>query len=153
MAHNGAEALNLIHEKIIQLIICDWVMPNMDGIELCEQLRSSNIGHYIYLILLTGKKNKDDVVVSLKAGADDFMTKPINRHELKARLYSAERIISMENELEFKNRTLRLQHEYMKQSYDHFLKQGTIERKRKIIRVRRNNRIVTVFREALKKLK
>jgi sigma-B regulation protein RsbU (phosphoserine phosphatase) len=132
VADNGAEALQLINEKNIQLVICDWVMPNMDGIELCEQLRSSNIGHYIYLILLTGKKNKDDVVVSLKAGADDFMTKPINRHELKARLSTAERIISMENELEFKNKTLQLQHEYMKQSYDHLLNKAQLNEREKL---------------------
>jgi len=132
VANNGTEALELIKEKSIQLVICDWVMPNMDGIDLCEQLRSSNLGYYIYLILLTGKKNKDDVVVSLKAGADDFMTKPINRHELKARLKSAERIISMENELEIKNKTLQLQHEYMKQSYDHFLNEAQLNEREKL---------------------
>jgi DNA-binding response OmpR family regulator len=132
VANNGIVALQMIREKNIQIVICDWVMPSMDGIELCEQLRSLNVGHYIYLILLTGKKEEEDVVVSLKAGADDFMTKPLNRHELKARLQSAERVITMENNLDLKNKTLHLQHEYMKQSYDQFLNKSQLDEREKL---------------------
>ena len=118
VACNGLTALQLIHQKAIQLVISDWMMPEMDGLELCRKLRSSDFGHYVYLIVLTAKTKSDDMVTGLSAGADDFISKPIDTEILKARIKSAIRVIEMENKLAEKNRFLRNQNKDIKTAYD-----------------------------------
>jgi len=88
-------------------------MPRMDGVELCRKLRAAELSHYIYVILITGNNKTDDLVIAMEAGADDFLTKPVQARELKVRIEAGRRILSMENalternlELECANQTL-----------------------------------------------
>lgn len=117
VAKNGKEALELISEFNIQLVISDWMMPEMDGIQLCQKLRTTDLGHYIYMIVLTSKSEHIDVVRGLSSGADDFIAKPVNIEILQARIYSAMRIIEMENKLKRMNDILLRQNVDIKQAY------------------------------------
>ena len=100
-AVDGAQAWNLYQaHSDIQLIISDWMMPNVDGIDLCKFVRGFNSnGCYTYFILLTAKSQVDDLVAGINAGADDFIAKPFNQFELQARLFAGQRIVRLENEL------------------------------------------------------
>ena len=109
--------LKIIREQSIQLVISDWIMPEMDGIQLCKELRSIDLGYYVYLIVLTGKSQSNDLVAGLSAGADDFVSKPINKQILKARINSAIRIIEMENKLAQLNSFLKAQNKDIKTAY------------------------------------
>jgi len=95
-ASNGQQALDMLHEGDTKLVISDWVMPVVDGIELVRQIRSSYTGSYIYTILLTSRSEAQDTIQGLSAGADDFLTKPFDAVELKLRVRTAERILSVE---------------------------------------------------------
>jgi diguanylate cyclase (GGDEF)-like protein len=107
-AENGKEAWDILQREDLQLIIADWVMPAMDGITLCREIRTTGIHGYVYFILLTGKDKKEDIVRGLEAGADDYLAKPFERDELKVRVRAGERIVRLENELSEKNERLRL---------------------------------------------
>ncbi len=106
-AENGRQAWEILQREDLQLIIADWIMPVMDGITLCREIRSSGIHGYVYFILLTGKDKKEDIVRGLDAGADDYLAKPFERDELKVRVRAGERIIKLEKELSEKNERLR----------------------------------------------
>lgn len=102
-AEDGQQALVILQEHPeIRIVISDWMMPNMDGIELCESIRQSDLGRYIYFILLTGKTEHEAVVEGIERGADDFLHKPVNFDELDARLKAGIRIIELEQALEHK---------------------------------------------------
>ncbi len=90
----------------ISLIITDWEMPNMTGIELCKKIRNSELGRYVYIILLTAKNEKQELVEGMEAGADDFISKPFNNQELNVRIRAGERIIRLQADLEEKNHKL-----------------------------------------------
>ena len=94
-AEDGEEAFNLIVEQGIRLVVTDWVMPKMDGLELCRKIRSSNLGGYTYIIVLTSQNKTSDTITALEAGADDYMAKPCERIELLHRLRAGQRLISM----------------------------------------------------------
>jgi len=97
---NGAEAVQaLVKDGSIQLVIADWMMPEMDGLELCREIRKRGSQPYIYFILLTAKDQHDDVVEGLDAGADDYVIKPVHHSELNARIRAAKRIIDLQNRL------------------------------------------------------
>lgn len=99
-ARNGSEAWNTILKDDIRLAILDWMMPGFDGITLCRKIRNElakNKSKYIYIILLTGKNQQDDIIEGLSAGADDYMVKPANLLELKVRLMNGSRIIALED--------------------------------------------------------
>src|SRR5258708_6814217 len=83
---NGADALQAAEEGQFRLVISDWMMPEMDGLDLCRRLRSQADSSYTYLILLTAKDMKEDRVNAMHAGVDDFLVKPMDREELEARL-------------------------------------------------------------------
>jgi two-component system cell cycle response regulator len=106
-AENGRQAWEILQSEDLKLIIADWIMPVMDGITLCQKIRSSGIHGYVYFILLTGRHKKEDIVRGLEAGADDYVAKPFERDELKVRVRAGERIIRLEKELREKNETLR----------------------------------------------
>lgn len=108
VAQNGLEAMNLLLNNHISIVITDWVMPEMDGSELCRAIRQHDFGGYIYLILLTAKDSKTDIIEGLKAGADDYLTKPVDDAELIARLTTAERIINLEQTLKKRNQEIAL---------------------------------------------
>jgi serine phosphatase RsbU (regulator of sigma subunit)/anti-sigma regulatory factor (Ser/Thr protein kinase) len=103
---NGLTASEMIVGDGFQVLIADWVMPGMDGLSLCRFIRSHETDSYVYVMLLTGRSLADDRVSGLKAGADDFLTKPFDRAEILARLGVAERILKMEKELRDANRTI-----------------------------------------------
>ncbi|MTI14309.1 PP2C family protein-serine/threonine phosphatase [Sansalvadorimonas verongulae] len=106
-AEDGVQALEVLTEHPdISLVVSDWMMPNMDGISLCEAIRDGRFDRYIYFILLTGKTDRDATVKGLSVGADDFLRKPVDYQELEARLKSGARVISLEQRLEQKNEQL-----------------------------------------------
>ncbi len=82
-----------------RLAILDWVMPGKDGPEICRLVRASGQSSYTYLILLTAKESRGDVVIGLEAGADDYLIKPCNPDELKARIRAGERILELQDKL------------------------------------------------------
>lgn len=102
-AVDGAEAWALLQREPISMVICDWVMPRLDGLGLCRKLRAGPFSHYIYLILLTAKEQGNDLVSAFNAGVDDFATKPFNPKELKVRIAAGERVLRLEHRLNAKN--------------------------------------------------
>lgn len=95
-AENGMEAWELFNREKFRLVISDLLMPEIDGLELCRRIRSSKTPKYTYVILLTALIGKKDYLDGMEAGADDFMTKPFDPDELKARLRVAQRIIAIQ---------------------------------------------------------
>jgi signal transduction histidine kinase len=106
-AQDGAQAWKLFQEADFPLVISDWMMPEMDGLALIRQIRAHGRSGYVYLLLLTARSEKEDIVEGMEAGADDFLTKPFDRDELRVRLRAGERIIELEQTLEEQNRALR----------------------------------------------
>jgi two-component system chemotaxis response regulator CheY len=102
----GAAAWDLIECQDWRLIITDWLMPDVDGLELCRRIRQRRGRPYIYVIMLTCRTDAVDRLEGLKAGADDFLTKPVNEEELALRLAIAERILGVQTQLEEKNARL-----------------------------------------------
>jgi putative two-component system response regulator len=96
VARNGQEALTALCEGEHYLVISDWEMPQMNGLDLCREIRGRDFGGYVYIILLTGRDGSESLVQGLAAGADDFITKPFNADQLIARIRVAERILSLD---------------------------------------------------------
>jgi len=103
-AGSGADALDICKTQQIDVVLSDWMMPGMNGLELCKAFREIENGRYGYFILLTSKSEKGEVAHGLDVGADDFLTKPVAAMELRARIRAGERILKMERELTEKNR-------------------------------------------------
>lgn len=103
-AASGEEALDVCRSEAIDLVVSDWMMPGMSGLEFCQEFRQLEREHYGYFILLTSKSDKTEVAQGLDIGADDFLTKPVAGDELLARIRAGERILRMERELTEKNR-------------------------------------------------
>lgn len=95
VAQDGGEAWNILQSESIELVIADWMMPVIDGIELCQKVRSAKHKGFVYFILLTAKDTKEDTVKGLEAGADDYMRKPFEWEELRARIRAGERIVDL----------------------------------------------------------
>lgn len=104
---NGREALEAFQTGDYRIVISDWMMPEMDGIELCQRLRKSADG-YVYVILLSAKSQREDSLGAYEAGVDDFLTKPLDRDELLARLKVAHRVLSAEDSLRRKQEELQV---------------------------------------------
>ena len=117
-AQNGQEAWDLFREKEFSIVITDWMMPEIDGVELVRRIRSSQPSGYVYTILITAKQQKKDLLEAMGAGADDFITKPFDKDELHVRLRAGERIIELEQNLEGRNRDLNLANERMKRDLE-----------------------------------
>lgn len=97
---DGNEAWDHIQqESCPSLLVLDWMMPGPDGPELCRRVRAMNREPYTYILLLTSRNDKEDVVLGIEAGADDFLTKPFYPHELKVRLRAGARIVELNNKL------------------------------------------------------
>ncbi len=105
-ASNGQEALNLFRAEHCSVVVSDWMMPGMDGLELCGRIRALAPERYTYLVLLTAKTQREDRLMALAAGVDDFLTKPIDMPELTARIRVAERITSWQWQLQETNASL-----------------------------------------------
>jgi len=105
-AESGQAALDLCETETFDLIISDWMMPGMSGLEFCRIFRKRARKRYVYFILLTSKSEKNEVATGLESGADDFITKPVSAEELRARIAAAARIMKNERELSEKNRMI-----------------------------------------------
>lgn len=105
-AASGEEALLACETQEFDIILSDWMMDGISGLDLCAAFRELEHEGYAYFILLTSKSEKTEVANGLEAGADDFLTKPVSSDELRARLRAGERIVGMHQELVAKNRLL-----------------------------------------------
>ncbi|MDR3690636.1 MAG: SpoIIE family protein phosphatase [Fimbriimonas sp.] len=105
-ASNGAEAWSLLQKEPFRVVILDWMMPEMDGMEVCRSIRAMQANSYTYIILLTGRTDRKDRLEALEGGADDFLTKPLDHGELVARLNVANRILESEEAVRRTNREL-----------------------------------------------
>ncbi|HUQ71966.1 MAG TPA: HD domain-containing phosphohydrolase [Planctomycetaceae bacterium] len=97
VAANGREAFQAIRTGKYRLLISDWEMPEMSGLELCRRIRQRRWSGYVYVILLTSHSGVDNIVAGLDAGADDFLSKPFEPHELRVRLSTGRRILGLES--------------------------------------------------------
>ncbi len=101
LASNGKKAWDALQdENPPSLVLLDWMMPKMSGTDICRKLRGTNRKTYTYVIMVTAKSSKEDVIAGLEAGADDFIPKPVNLQELRARLRAAERVLRLQGELQ-----------------------------------------------------
>jgi two-component system cell cycle response regulator len=99
-AVNGKQALELLsREDPPRLAILDWMMPELDGVEVCRRVREQNREPYIYILLLTAKDTADELIEGMEAGADEYLRKPVNTQELRVRLRAGRRIIDLQEEL------------------------------------------------------
>jgi diguanylate cyclase (GGDEF)-like protein len=99
LAADGAEAWSLMQDHAFDVVITDWMMPEMNGIELIRRIRERRSDQYVFVILLTALTGKEDFIAGMEAGADDYLLKPLDREALKARLIAAARIVSLHREL------------------------------------------------------
>jgi CheY-like chemotaxis protein len=99
-AGNGIDALRALQKADApKLALLDWEMPGVDGVEVCRRIRAEPTSLPPYLILLTGRDNKSDVIAGLENGANDYVTKPFNRAELKARIQVGQRVLELQQNL------------------------------------------------------
>jgi two-component system, cell cycle response regulator len=100
VAENGLDAIEKLRKQDgPRLALLDWMMPELDGTEVCQEVRRNRDRSYIYTVLLTARDSKADLLKAFEAGADDYLTKPCNLEELKARLRTGVRILQLEDEL------------------------------------------------------
>ncbi len=107
LAEDGLEAWEYIQDHRVDCVISDWLMPNMNGVELCQKIRNLDSRAYVYTILLTSKTENSDLVTAFEAGADDFVSKPMDFDVLKARIRAGERIVHLEQDLAARNTKLK----------------------------------------------
>lgn len=105
---NGQKALELFNDRFFPIVLTDWMMPEMDGLELCRAIRKNTYPGYVFIILLTAKDSKDDIIRGLGAGADDYLTKPFSHAELIARLNTGKRVLELERSLKDANEEIRI---------------------------------------------
>ncbi len=97
IAHNGQQAWEILNKNNApRMAILDWMMPEMDGLEVCRLVRERWDNEYIYIIMLTAKDTKHDIIKALDAGADDYINKPYYQGELQSRIKAGRRIIELE---------------------------------------------------------
>lgn len=100
VARNGRQAWDALHKPdAASIVISDWMMPDMDGLELCANIRKMDMAGYVYFIILTTKSGKEDLLRGLEAGADDYLTKPFDHDELRYRINIGRRIIELEQRI------------------------------------------------------
>ena len=105
---NGREAFSTLKKQFFPIVITDWLMPEMDGLELCLAIRNHDFPGYIFIILVTARDTSDDIIAGLDAGADDYITKPFKRTELIARLKAGRRILELERSLKTANEKIKV---------------------------------------------
>lgn len=100
MARDGLEAWKILESgESPRLAVLDWMMPGLDGVEICRRLRSLRREPYVYILLLTARTESQDLVEGMDAGADDYLTKPFNAHELRVRIRAGRRILDLQDAL------------------------------------------------------
>ena len=109
-AASGDEAWNILQQpNAPEIAIMDWMMPGMSGVEVCRRVRDRSSQPYIYIILLTSKNLREDVIAGMDAGADDYLFKPLDEQELRVRLRAGVRVIDLQSELVATREALRIQ--------------------------------------------
>jgi len=110
LTKNGDEALSVLcREEPARLAILDWMMPGIDGVQICSRIRAQSTRPYVYILLLTSRNQKRDLIEAFDAGVDDYLPKTVDPVELKARLRAGIRILELEDRLVAANETLRIQ--------------------------------------------
>jgi diguanylate cyclase (GGDEF)-like protein len=100
MAENGEEALRILEsEGAPRMAILDWMMPGMEGVQVCRRIRAHGGRPYVYILLLTARTQREDLLAGLESGADDYLTKPFDAQELHARLRVGQRIVDLQDQL------------------------------------------------------
>lgn len=117
-AADGLEAWELFQREAFPMVISDWMMPGLDGLELVRRIRAFDRPGYVYTILLTARDRREDILAGMAAGADDFITKPFDQEELAARIKVGARITRLEQELEKRNRELEKANRRMKRDLE-----------------------------------
>jgi sigma-B regulation protein RsbU (phosphoserine phosphatase) len=115
---DGEAAWEVIEREKIKIVFTDWMMPKLNGLELIRKIRSANLGWYVYIILCTGKDSKSDVILGLETGADDFLAKPANPHEVAARIAGGVRVVHLEERLEEENKKLAAVNHSLSEAYE-----------------------------------
>ena len=110
VARNGAEAWDELQKQDSpKLAILDWMMPGMDGVQVCRKIREETERPYVYILMLTAKDRKQHILEGIEAGADEYLTKPFQAHELRAQLYAGRRILDLQETLIRTREELRVQ--------------------------------------------
>ena len=112
--NNGAEAWAILKEETIPIVITDWEMPEMNGLELVRNIRQSETEYYTYIIILTGKSDTNDIVMGMEVGADDFISKPFDKNELRVRVRAGIRVVKLERDLAERNQEISSANDRMK---------------------------------------
>jgi diguanylate cyclase (GGDEF)-like protein len=107
-AGNGKEAMAIFSRQFCPIVLTDWMMPEITGPQLCRMIRETKTDGYVFIILITSRDSKTDIVSGLEAGADDYLTKPIHQAELIARINTGVRILKLEKSLKRANDEIRL---------------------------------------------
>ncbi len=107
-AASGSEALELFDNNFYPIVLTDWMMPGIDGPQLCRLIREKKTDGYVFIILITARDSKTDIVSGLESGADDYLTKPIHPAELVARIKTGIRVLKLEQSLKNANEEIRL---------------------------------------------
>jgi len=105
---NGKKAFDLFKENFFPIVLTDWMMPEMDGLDFCRAIRKKKNPGYVFIVLLTAKDSQDDIITGLEAGADEYLTKPFSRAELIARLNTGRRFLQQEKALRQANEEIRI---------------------------------------------
>jgi two-component system, cell cycle response regulator len=146
LARDGESALQALREDPeLRLLVVDWVMPKKDGIEVCKAIRSGPQEPYVYVVLLTAKDDKSDIIAGLDAGADDYLVKPCNPLELKVRLRAGRRVIELQEQLVKARESLRF--EAMHDSLTGLLNRGAVleQLTKELVRASRRGAPVSVL--------
>lgn len=118
LADSAEQALALIKSEGIKLVLCDWDGEDEQGLTLCRRIRAEMGQSYVYVIVQSIQSGKDAIITAMEAGADDFVSKPVNAHELLVRIKSSSRIIDLQAQLVSRNQTLEFAHKRMSDDYD-----------------------------------
>jgi len=154
IARSGTEAWQILEAPDApRLAVLDWMMPGIDGVEICKRIREANREPYIYILLLTARTESQDLIQGMDAGADDYLTKPFNAHELRVRLNAGRRILMLQQELLLAREKLRDQATH--DSLTGLLNRGCILEKldEEISRTRRANEPLSVVMADLDRFK
>jgi len=146
LARDGESALQALKDDDeLRLLVVDWVMPKKDGIEVCKAIRSGPQEPYVYIVLLTAKDDKSDIIAGLDAGADDYLVKPCNPLELKVRLRAGRRVIELQEQLVKARESLRF--EAMHDSLTGLLNRGAVleQLSKELVRASRRGAPVSVL--------
>ncbi len=98
-AEDGQQAWDLLTERAVDVLITDWMMPGLDGPELCRRVRSADDQGYTYIVIATARSERDDIIAGMQAGADDFLSKPLDPFDVRTRLIAAARVTALHRQI------------------------------------------------------